>query len=428
MLLINGVEHSSLSVAADSDLFAGIQRQAKLLGSTKAFSKEGGMGEIGAALFLLAAVDFGIPPILAAQGRLHWVEQKASPSAATMLGMAYEVGVRVAFTEQSVDRVAGVFSRDGSADLTVEFTREEAKKAGLTGKDNWQKYGQDMLTARFLTRGLRVIAADVLAGVYSREELQDGDGDVADIPDQRGVTALKDATLDFRQMQNGPEIMDPVFDPPPAAVPAKAAPKATPKAAAAKPAKATVNLTENVAVAIKEAVALTDEDGHTGGTLDIAATALEIYHKLNSVFPVAMTKGMLKMKLDEFGIKNSTELNGVQCMILVRWADEQVAKQIAIDAAAAAAPIEEDDDSSTEVPAFDPKVGAGTKGKTGKVANAASAENFNEQIETLYAQLSEAGKSDAGDEIIEQYGYDSDTSPTQTKRLTRDALRVALHG
>ncbi len=414
MLLINGKEHNSLSVAADTDLYAGIMRQAKLLGNTKSFAKEGGMGDVGAALFLLAAVDFGVPPMLAAQGRLHWVEQKASPSAATMLGMAYEVGVRVKFTEQNDVKVAGVFTRDGSPDYLVEFTFEEAKKAGLTGKDNWQKYKQDMLTARFLTRGLRLIAADVLAGVYSSEEL--GDGDVADKPDPRGVAVLADASADFAQMQAAPKATAPAPAPrPPATPPPVMEPDdededdlTPPPIKAPVPAKAPanrkVNITANVAAIIKEAAPLTDKEGRTGGTLDPTATAKSIYASMLTVFPEAMTKGMLSEKLKSYGAKSSLDLTPLQLMAMIQWADQQVSKQKEIDADA-----QPEADSADEIPAFNPVRGAATKGKTGKVEDAVP-ENFDDQATSL----------------ISEYGYDSETSPEQTKRMTRDALQDAL--
>jgi hypothetical protein len=63
------------------------------------------------------------------------------------------------------------------------FTMEDAKKANLTGKDNWQKYPRNMLFARALSNGQKWYAPDVFNGatVYTPDELgavTDEDGNV----------------------------------------------------------------------------------------------------------------------------------------------------------------------------------------------------------------------------------------------------------
>jgi len=64
------------------------------------------------------------------------------------------------------------------------FTIEEAKTAGLAGKDNWKGYPSDMLFARALTRAQRRYAPDIWGGsVYTPEEVGadvDANGDVID--------------------------------------------------------------------------------------------------------------------------------------------------------------------------------------------------------------------------------------------------------
>jgi len=59
---------------------------------------------------------------------------------------------------------------------TFEFTIEEAKLAGLAGKENWQKWPRDMLMARTSGRVVRALFPDiVLAAAYNREEMADRD-------------------------------------------------------------------------------------------------------------------------------------------------------------------------------------------------------------------------------------------------------------
>lgn len=63
-------------------------------------------------------------------------------------------------------------------DRTIEnvfsYTWSDATNAGLTKKDNWQRMPKNMLRARCLAEGIRVVAPDVLAGVfYESSEIVD---------------------------------------------------------------------------------------------------------------------------------------------------------------------------------------------------------------------------------------------------------------
>jgi len=51
------------------------------------------------------------------------------------------------------------------------FTIEDAKRAGLTGKENWQKYPKAMLLARAQAGAAREGFPDVVSGIYDPDEL-----------------------------------------------------------------------------------------------------------------------------------------------------------------------------------------------------------------------------------------------------------------
>jgi len=59
---------------------------------------------------------------------------------------------------------------------TQTYSIEDAKRQGLAGKDNWTKMPKNMLYARCFSNLARNLFADVLKGVYSKEELTDGEG------------------------------------------------------------------------------------------------------------------------------------------------------------------------------------------------------------------------------------------------------------
>ncbi|KAA0971263.1 recombinase RecT [Aureimonas fodinaquatilis] len=74
-------------------------------------------------------------------------------------------------------RVAGcvVKRRNEPDEVTRTFSVADAKKAGLWGKQGpWQQYPERMLQMRARAFALRDVFADVLGGLYVREEVDDG--------------------------------------------------------------------------------------------------------------------------------------------------------------------------------------------------------------------------------------------------------------
>lgn len=71
---------------------------------------------------------------------------------------------RIQVAEQSSQRAVCIGFRPGWSPTRVEYTIEDAQRAGLVGKDNWKKYPADMLVARASVRVGRFMFADVLAG------------------------------------------------------------------------------------------------------------------------------------------------------------------------------------------------------------------------------------------------------------------------
>lgn len=58
--------------------------------------------------------------------------------------------------------------------VEVTYTIEQAGKAGLTGKDTWKKYPADMLYYRALSRVINEVFPDVIQGIATAEDIQDG--------------------------------------------------------------------------------------------------------------------------------------------------------------------------------------------------------------------------------------------------------------
>ena len=64
-------------------------------------------------------------------------------------------------------------TRDGKPAGSSTYTIDDAKTAGLVGKDNWKKNPKAMLVARATAQTMRWHAPDVMVGVFTEDELED---------------------------------------------------------------------------------------------------------------------------------------------------------------------------------------------------------------------------------------------------------------
>lgn len=76
-------------------------------------------------------------------------------------------------TVEWTDRVCTLECTRGVWTDTATYTLDDAARAGLTTKENWKKMPRAMLYARAVSIVVRNMFADVLGGLYSREEVQD---------------------------------------------------------------------------------------------------------------------------------------------------------------------------------------------------------------------------------------------------------------
>jgi len=61
--------------------------------------------------------------------------------------------------------------RVGQEPVRMSFTLEQAKQAGLLGKDNWKAYPDAMLRARCIAALARVVFPDLMFGIYDTDEI-----------------------------------------------------------------------------------------------------------------------------------------------------------------------------------------------------------------------------------------------------------------
>ena len=85
-------------------------------------------------------------------------------------------GGSVQWDELTPKKVKGTFKHPQGGSLTVEWTIEMAKQAGLYREGSgWTKYPEDMLRARVISRAVRSIYPACILGHYATEEVMDFD-------------------------------------------------------------------------------------------------------------------------------------------------------------------------------------------------------------------------------------------------------------
>ncbi len=80
-------------------------------------------------------------------------------------------GGKVEWREYSDERCDAVFSHPQGGTVRVDWDMLRAKKAGLGGKDNYQKYTRNMFRARCISEGVRTVCPAASSGLYTPEEV-----------------------------------------------------------------------------------------------------------------------------------------------------------------------------------------------------------------------------------------------------------------
>jgi len=125
-----------------------------------------------AVAIMLTGRELGIPTMQALR-QINVIQGKPTMAAELMLSLAYKhvPGFKYSVVETTSTRCVCKFERPGHAPLTHKFDMGDAKALGLDSKDNWKKQPATMLRWRCISSGLRLVAPDAIAGVYTPEEI-----------------------------------------------------------------------------------------------------------------------------------------------------------------------------------------------------------------------------------------------------------------
>jgi len=156
------------------------------------------------ALMFVAASE-GLHPATAARD-YHVIQGRPALKADAMLAKFQAAGGKVEWHEYGATSCKATFSHPQGGKVTIEWTFEMAKAAGLTGKDVWKQYPRAMLRARVISEGIRTVYPAVLCGMYAPEEVRDmvdveGTAEVS-APDYPQQAPLPEPQYDFEAAES----------------------------------------------------------------------------------------------------------------------------------------------------------------------------------------------------------------------------------
>lgn len=121
---------------------------------------------------ILAGRELGLTAMQSLRS-IHIIEGKPTLSSDLMVALVKRSPTCRSFklVESTNDSATYETDRIGEGVTRMSFTIEDAKLAGLAGKDNFRKYPAAMLRARCIAALARVVYPDVLVGIYEENEL-----------------------------------------------------------------------------------------------------------------------------------------------------------------------------------------------------------------------------------------------------------------
>lgn len=136
-----------------------------------------GMNEITLLNLMLSAKDLGVSPMKALNGGFYVVNGKVCMSTALMADRIRKAGHSVKIPEWTDEKCVMIGIRKDNGDsVKLEFTMQDAQRAGLTNSPTWKKFPKNMLYNRAMSTLARVLFSDVVGNAYSEEERFDIQG------------------------------------------------------------------------------------------------------------------------------------------------------------------------------------------------------------------------------------------------------------
>lgn len=161
------------------------------------------------ALVGARGAELGVP-FVTSLSEIHVIEGRPTPSAQLRIAIFRRAGHEVRFPTSTSSRCVIRGRRkedrdDPDAWTEVEWTIEDAQRAGLTNKDVWKRYPAAMLTARAICALGRLLFSDVLLGMGVDPHAEDDESFAAstvDVDLGPGEVDLDDEPVDAELVED----------------------------------------------------------------------------------------------------------------------------------------------------------------------------------------------------------------------------------
>ncbi len=148
----------------------------QLMKHADTFSKAGLFPGIFVGCFIQLGQEILLPPMTSLRTIFVIPSKRGSTlciKSEALLALAIDKGVHLEVISKTNKGCKLRFSRKGQKDHVEEYTEEDAKRAGLLGKDNWMKHPTNMYFSRCVKNGLQSFDARLSLGLSTVEEMED---------------------------------------------------------------------------------------------------------------------------------------------------------------------------------------------------------------------------------------------------------------
>ena len=144
---------------------------AKMVVGTGKWNKDWNIDTV--TLLGIYAGSLGLHPVQAVMTGFDLVDNKITMKPQQMSAMIRKSGHSLKITQHEDRCVIEGRRKDNGDTLTVQFSVQDATKAGLINKNNWKNYLPDMLYSKAMGRIGRMLFADVIGGAYCEGEIDE---------------------------------------------------------------------------------------------------------------------------------------------------------------------------------------------------------------------------------------------------------------
>lgn len=163
---------NAISTELRPDIWSAMKDQASMLVKSGFLPSSINSPEKAVAI-MLKGRELGIPA-MQAFAQISVIQGKPAAGAELMLALIYRgcPGAKVEYVSRTNEACEILATRPGMKPQTFKYTMDDAKAAGLAGKDNWKKFPRIMLSWRCVAEAARSVFPDCIMGMsHTPEEL-----------------------------------------------------------------------------------------------------------------------------------------------------------------------------------------------------------------------------------------------------------------